>query len=238
MNPQVKSKARVAEHGEVFTAEREVNAMLDLVKLQTERIDSLFLEPACGTGNFLVPILQRKLDVVKKRYGGVRRRADFEFWSVIAVMSVYGVELLEDNAAECRSRLYDTWNTQYSANNKKEATEACRAVVRYVLERNILCGDALSLLDSRGQPLVFSHWGAHLAGRRIKRTDWTLAELLNPPAVTPDPGPQLERAAPAETQLSLFGTPEPADTADDSEGRRVAEFKVVHYLEIIAPEEA
>ena len=68
MNNQVKSKQRVADHGEVFTAEREVNAMLDLVKQETERIDSRFLEPACGDGNFLAEILRRKLAVVKARY--------------------------------------------------------------------------------------------------------------------------------------------------------------------------
>ena len=69
MEKQVKSKQRVADHGEVFTAEREVNAMLDLVKQETERIDSRFLEPACGDGNFLSEILRRKLAVVKRSYG-------------------------------------------------------------------------------------------------------------------------------------------------------------------------
>ena len=95
-NPaQIKSKERVAAHGEVFTAEREVNAMLDLVKQETERIDSRFLEPACGTGNFLVKILERKLDVVKKKYR--RSPLDFERNSVLALSSIYGVDILADN---------------------------------------------------------------------------------------------------------------------------------------------
>ena len=67
-NKQVKSKERVAQHGEVFTNDREVNAMLDLVKQETERIESRFLEPACGDGNFLAEILRRKLEVVTKLY--------------------------------------------------------------------------------------------------------------------------------------------------------------------------
>ena len=108
---QTKSKLRVADHGEVFTAEREVNAMLDLVKQETERIDSRFLEPACGTGNFLAEILRRKLNVVKSRYG--KHRPDYERYGVIAITSIYGVDILPDNVLECRNRLFDIWNKEY-----------------------------------------------------------------------------------------------------------------------------
>lgn len=103
MKEQTKSKNRVADFGEVFTNEREVNAMLDLVKHETERIDSRFLEPACGDGNFLAEVLRRKLAVVRSRYG--KNPDDYERYSVIAVSSIYGVELLEDNTKECRKRL-------------------------------------------------------------------------------------------------------------------------------------
>ena len=105
MNKQARSKQRIADHGEVFTAEREVNAMLDLVKQETERIDSRFLEPACGNGNFLAEILRRKLAVVKSRYG--KNADDYERYAVIAVTSIYGVEILQDNAQECRERLFE-----------------------------------------------------------------------------------------------------------------------------------
>ena len=88
---QLKSKNRVADHGEVFTAEREVNAMLDLVKQETERIDSRFLEPACGTGNFLVEVLRRKLAVVDKNYK--KSQLDYERYAVLAVSSLYGIDL-------------------------------------------------------------------------------------------------------------------------------------------------
>ena len=110
---QVKSKQRVADHGEVFTAEREVNAMLDLVKNETERIESRFLEPACGDGNFLAEILRRKLAVVQRKYGGARMHHDYEMWSMIAVMNIYGVELLPDNAAACRERLFNICTHSY-----------------------------------------------------------------------------------------------------------------------------
>ena len=105
---QIKSKERVTEHGEVFTNEREVNAMLDLVKDETERIESRFLGPACGDGNFLIEILRRKLAVVKRQYG--RSRSDYEKYSILALSSIYGVDIMEDNAAECRKRLFRNQN--------------------------------------------------------------------------------------------------------------------------------
>ena len=145
MTKQVKSKQRVAERGEVFTAEREVNAMLDLVKQETQRIDSRFLEPACGDGNFLVEILRRKLAVVKANYK--KNPADYEKYSVIAVTSIYGVDIMQDNVLDCRERLYKIWNKEYTANCKNEANDECRDSVKYILERNILCGNALSLLQ-------------------------------------------------------------------------------------------
>ena len=108
---QVKSRQRVADHGEVFTAEREVRAMCDLVKSETERIESRFLEPACGNGNFLAEVLRRKLAVVKSRYG--KNPSDYERYSVLAVTSIYGVDILADNAQECRERLFALWNEEY-----------------------------------------------------------------------------------------------------------------------------
>ena len=113
---QVKSKKRVADHGEVFTNQREVNAMLDLVKHETERIDSRFLEPACGNGNFLAEVLRRKLQVVDHRYG--KSQIEWERYAVIAVSSMYGVDILEDNAQECRARLFDIFDTSYTTHFK------------------------------------------------------------------------------------------------------------------------
>ena len=153
---QIKSKERVTEHGEVFTNEREVNAMLDLVKDETERIESRFLEPACGDGNFLIEILRRKLAVVKRQYG--RSRSDYEKYSILALSSIYGVDILEDNASECRNRLYDEWNQSYSKQCGSEANNECRETARYILEHNILCGDALTMLRNDGTPIIFAQW--------------------------------------------------------------------------------
>lgn len=116
---QVKSKQRVFGHGEVFTAEREVNAMLDLVKPETERIDSRFLEPACGEGAFLIEILRRKLEVVKSRYG--KSPYDYERYAVLAVTSIYGVDILQDNVEICRQRLYELWDKAYTRGMRRSS---------------------------------------------------------------------------------------------------------------------
>lgn len=172
---QVKSKKRVADHGEVFTNEREVNAMLDLVKQETERIDSRFLEPACGTGNFLVEILRRKLQIVTNRYK--KSQLEFERYAIIAVSSIYGVDLLEDNAQECRERLLSIFKETYIGVFKDNVKTDCIDSINYILSKNILVGDALTLLQSNGKPIIFSEWSA-VNGSMIKRRDYTLDELL------------------------------------------------------------
>lgn len=172
---QVKSKQRVSDHGEVFTAEREVNAMLDLVKPETERIDSRFLEPACGEGAFLTEILRRKLEVVKSRYG--KSPYDYERYAVLAVTSVYGVDILQDNVEICRQRLYELWDKAYTANAKAQANEQCREVIRFILQKNILCGDALTMRQSDGKPIIFAEWSL-VTDTQIKRRDYALDELL------------------------------------------------------------
>ncbi len=174
---QVKSKKRVADHGEVFTSEREVNAMLDLVKHETERIESRFLEPACGTGNFLVKILRRKLTVVDSRYK--KNRLEWERNAVTAVSSIYGVDILTDNVQECRARLFLVLEKHYKQHFKHEVQEACKKSVRFILSRNILWGDALNLKtpDAQAAPIVFSEWSP-VNGSLVKRRDYTLANLL------------------------------------------------------------
>ena len=130
MESEVISKKRVADHGEVLTGKREVNAMLDLVKRETERIDSRFLEPACGNGNFLTVILERKLSVVEKRYG--RSQLDFERYAVLAVSSLYGIDILEDNVRQCRHRLYGIFDCDfYSRLFKNRAKNKCREAIRF-----------------------------------------------------------------------------------------------------------
>ncbi len=177
LNKQIKSKKRVAERGEVFTNEREVKAMCDLVKDETARIDSRFLEPACGNGNFLAEIIMRKLAVVTKMYG--KSAMDFEKYSVLAMSSIYGVDIMADNAQECRERLFDIWNKLYTSKCKTYASDECRECVKFILSRNILCGDALTMLDNDGNPIVFSEWSFAM-GSQMKRRDYTFANLLEP----------------------------------------------------------
>ncbi len=166
----VKSKQRVADHGEVFTPAWMVEAMLDLVKGETERIDSRFLEPACGSGNFLVRILQRKLAAVELKFG----KSDFEkrHYALLALMCTYGIELLADNIAECRTSLLEIL-TDYL--NLEESDDLYQAAF-YVLSQNLVHGDALSMRTSDGQPITFAEWG-YLGKGKFQRRDFRLDTL-------------------------------------------------------------
>lgn len=172
---QVKTRQRVADHGEVFTNPREVNAMLDLVKQETERIDSRFLEPACGNGNFLAEVLNRKLHVVDGRYG--KSQLEWEKYSIIAVSSIYGVDILEDNAKECRDRLLGIYTEWYS-NRFKSINNNCIRSVRFLLGRNILWGDALDFTNPvTKKPIIFSEWSI-VNEIMIKRRDYMFKFLV------------------------------------------------------------
>ena len=177
MHQQVVSKARVADHGEVYTAPREVNAMLDLVKTETERIDSRFLEPACGNGNFLAEILTRKLGIVEKRYA--KSQLEYERHAVLAVSSIYGIDILQDNVQACRERLFQIFEDNYHRLFAGKAKDGCRDAVRFILERNIIWGDALTLKTVGDRPgyIVFSEWSP-LNGNLVKRRDFTFHALL------------------------------------------------------------
>jgi len=223
---QVKSKKRVADHGEVFTAEREVNAMLDLVKQETERIDSRFLEPACGDGNFLAEILRRKLAVVKKKYR--RSPSDYEKYAVLAISSIYGVDILQDNVTHCCERLFEIWDKEYTANCKKEVNEECREAVRFILKRNILCGDALSLKGKDGKPVIFSEWSL-VTGSLMKRIDYRFDKMLEERVIKPDIPPGTEQRKYDTVQLSL----DMLDNSDeDNEETRVSDFPLTHYWKV------
>ena len=228
---QIKSKERVADHGEVFTNEREVKAMCDLVKQETERIDSRFLEPACGDGNFLAEILTRKLDIVKQKYR--RSPYDWERNSLLAIGSIYGVDILADNCESCRQRLFELWNQEYKKVCKKECNDATRRAARFILQRNIVCGNALSLLcvDEQGNdtsvPIVFSEWTFPRNDAFLHRKDYTFAELLNA-------GEEPAEKKPAAQQMSLLAQ-EPEEAAND-EGIFIQEY-VSHYRRLAEEEE-
>jgi len=206
---QVKSKKRVTDHGEVFTNQREVNAMLDLVKHETERIDSRFLEPACGNGNFLAEVLRRKLAVVDSRYS--KSQIEWERYAVIAVSSIYGVDILEDNAQECRERLFNIFNERYTAIFKNKCKDECRRSVKFLLNRNILWGDALDFTNPETkQPIVFSEWSA-VNGSMLKRRDYMFKFLVE-----------------KTHQFSMFNDEGNAAAIDEP----VKDFPLIHFLKL------
>lgn len=167
---QVRSKQRVADHGEVFTPAWMVEAMLDLVNDESERIDSRFLEPACGSGNFLRQVLHRKLAAVELKFG----RSDFETrqYALLALMCIYGIELLADNIAECRANLLEILSDYLNLDETDDLYQAAF----YVLSQNLVEGDALTMRTHEGQPITFAEWG-YLGKGKFQRRDFRLDVL-------------------------------------------------------------
>jgi SAM-dependent methyltransferase len=213
MTEQVKSKERVTNHGEVFTNKREVNAMLDLVIQETERIDSRFLEPACGTGNFLVEILERKLKVVEARYK--KSQLEYERNAITAITSIYGVDILEDNVQACRDRLLGIFTKYYIHHYKKEINEAFLLSAEFILSKNIIWGDALTMKTTENTPITFSEWSA-VNGSMIKRRDFQLDKLL-------------ENVEYDDDAMNLFSDQKEAVFIPQP----VAEFPLTHFLKLL-----
>lgn len=206
---QVKTKQRVTDHGEVFTNKSEVNAMLDLVKQETERIDSRFLEPACGDGNFLTEVLRRKLSVVDSRYS--KSQMEWERYAVIAITSIYGVDILEDNAQECRKRLFKLFDEKYTSLFKDNCRDECRRSVMFLLGRNILWGDALDFTNPETKkPIIFSEWSA-INGNMLKRRDYMFKFLVE-----------------KTHQFLLFNDEGNAAAIDEP----VKDFPLIHFLKL------
>lgn len=175
MTNQVKSKERVALFGEVNTSEREVNAMLDLVKQETERLDSRFLEPACGDGNFLIEVLNRKLSVLSKEYKN--NQYEFERNSIVILGSIYGIDIIEDNAKSARERLLNNFLEVYKRHFGKYLNDKLINSITFIIDKNIIHGDALTLrLVNSENPITFCEWA--IIKNKLKRRDFTLADLL------------------------------------------------------------
>ena len=166
----VKSRQRVTDHGEVFTPGWMVEDMLDRVKAESGRIDSRVLEPACGSGNFLVPVLCRKLATVEARY----RKSEFEkrHYALLALMCMYGIELLADNVAECRAILVEVFAGYLGVG----PTDSWSRAAERVVTANIIQGDALSMIATGGLPIVFPEWG-YLGRGKFQRRDFRYDNL-------------------------------------------------------------
>ena len=225
---QIKSRQRVADHGEVFTNPREVNAMLDLVRDESFRLDSRFLEPACGDGNFLIEILRRKLSLLQD----LKSPTDWEFQSLIAVGSCYGIDILPDNAEACRTRLETYVLSQHPASERLNARsagntiQAKRSVVtqrsvvdenpyllslRYMLRKNIVCGDALTYRTADDKPIVFCEWTPIAGSMQFSRRDFQFDFLVT-----------------QSHQYSLFDEQGEAQSFDEP----VRSYPPVHYTQL------
>jgi hypothetical protein len=168
----INSRQRVIDHGEVFTPAWMVDAMLDLVKGESERINSRFLEPACGSGNFLAPVLQRKLATVQSKFGS--SEFDKRYSALIGLMCTYGIEILEDNVIECRERLLAIFRDYL----RIPETDVLYVAAQKVLAVNIVHGDALSMMTQgkKPQPITFAEW-AYLGKGRFQRRDFRFDAL-------------------------------------------------------------
>jgi len=209
---RVVSKQRVADHGEVLTGHKEVSAMLDLVEDETLRIDSRFLEPACGDGNFLAEVLARKLTVVERRY--CKSQLEYERYAILAICSIYGIDILPDNVQRCRERLLWLFEETYRRVFKSKAREKCLDSARHILGLNIVWGDALTLKTVGEKPthIKFAEWSP-INGSLLKRRDFCFRELLDR---------QSDRDLPLFSDLGdevFVPTPE-------------AEYPPVHFLEL------
>jgi len=168
----VNSRQRVVDHGEVFTPAWMVDAMLDLVKGESERIDSRFLEPACGSGNFLASVLQRKLHTVQAKFGV--NDFDKRHQALTSLMCIYGIELLDDNVLICRRRLLAIFCNFL----RLDETDSFYAAAQHILDVNIVHGDALSMMTQgrKREPISFPEW-AYLGKGRFQRRDFRFDAL-------------------------------------------------------------
>lgn len=218
MNSLISSKERVKAHGEVYTHEREVNLMLDLVKQETLRIESRFLEPACGKGNFLGEVLSRKLGIVRDRYR--KNQLDFERYAIVAVSSLYGIDILDDNTEACRLRMSEIFWEFYRGEFGRKSKHKCLDVVNFILSRNIVLGDALTLqtISPSQSPIIFSEWSL-VKGSLFKRRDFEFHMLL----------PKSDDQAPLFDETNYYS----------DEGKKafipksIADYPLTHFLKIL-----
>lgn len=180
-----KSKQRVQKHGEVFTPRRIVNMMLDQpgVKEACNSLEATFLEPSAGEGAFLIEILERKLDMVKKNYNS--SLTQYENYSLFALATLYGIELLEDNAQRCVMNMYKIYNDHYrtvAEDYNKSPRDKIYKAAQYIISKNIVQGNFLTKELENGEPIIFSEWKlkirrANQKTLKVIRTEYSLAEI-------------------------------------------------------------
>ncbi len=175
MAAQIKSKKRVAEHGEVFTNEREVNAMLDMVKKEASNIDSTFLEPACGNGNFLAEILSRKLRTAQRF--SKKNHLLYCLYSLRAISSIYGIDIQQDNVEESKARMYDLFFVRHVKLFNAQPPQVLHHAMLTIMDRNIQCGNTLTFSTANGTPLMISEWAID-GDFSVERKDYSYQEMV------------------------------------------------------------
>ncbi len=174
LHRQVISKERVLRHGEVFTAEKEVEAMLDLVKKESFRIETTFLEPSCGTGNFLVEILRRKLLTAKKER---TRQKEWERAALQSLSSIYGIELMADTAKISRKRLFEIFEKEYRELFADSFQGKILQAANFILQKNIITGDTLKMKTTKGKPIVFTKW--IFSNDKVARQEFEMRAMID-----------------------------------------------------------
>ena len=222
---QIVSKERVSEVGEVYTADREVKAMVDLVSHEAERIESTFLEPACGNGNFLVEILDRKMKAVFSKYR--KSQTECEKYLVVAVGSIYGIDILPDNVQNCRDRLFRLFKKQYRQKCKTYCSEDFEMVIRFIISKNIVCGDALTMKDPQtDKPIIFSEWTIPM-GCNVKRRDFLFKEIVRVGGNISDANQRSSKPI-QQKQLDIE-----TNKIESFIDQPVYEYKAVHYMALV-----
>lgn len=169
----IKSGDRVKDHGEVYTPEHIVKDMLDLVKEESYRLESKFLEPSAGNGNFLVEILRRKLETAKGLGLESLDRNTF-----IAVASIYAIDILSDNVKQAKDRMIEIVRKEYE-NNGLELSLKLDKTIQYVLDKNIIWGDTLKgTKQDTGDDIEVVDW--IMDGDLVTRKVYDFRYLNNP----------------------------------------------------------
>lgn len=175
----MKSRSRVRSYGEVFTPRGMVDRMLDLVRNELETgpefVDTTFLEPAAGDGNFLMAILARKLHAIEKH-------CPARAWpeeSLFALASIYGVELLEDNHRDAKGAMLAAVVNFHQAHGAACGPETdLHQAASFLIDTNIVRGNTLSSQTPDGQDIQFSWWNRiDGADGMVQREPFTLLSL-------------------------------------------------------------
>jgi len=173
---QIKSKHRVTEFGEVNTSFETIESIIDLVGSEAIRYDSKFLDPACGDGNFLSALLDRKLASFEKKHYKNTHLCEEKL--MIILSSIYGIDRLKDNIMEARVRILERFSDAYAKLVDSEVKGRTRRSAEYIVSKNIIFGDALTLEDyESGNEIIFSEWVFN--NMQINKIDHKIKDLLN-----------------------------------------------------------